>query len=221
MYTLLVGVQFQRPSPPVTISGIARVSLPFRVLPSHRHSPQRETVGRRPSPPPRFTPPPGHGCADHRSRVTVDANAAVTPIRNRVPVILPPDRFEPWLAGEDVPLDPYPPESMTVHPVSTHVNTSRRTTTRGASSASRWRSSRIMGIPDVSRHRLESSRTEAAASPVPKVADFPMGPRRKRYWDSFTQAATLLLAGTRFGRVSKGRNTSRGKTRNEYSADSA
>ena len=54
--------------------------------------------------------------------LTVDANAAVTPIHDRMPVILPPDRFEPWLAGEDVPLDPYPPESMTVHPVSTHVN---------------------------------------------------------------------------------------------------
>ena len=54
--------------------------------------------------------------------LTVDANAAVTPIHDRMPVIVPPDRFEPWLAGEDVALDPYPPESMTVHPVSTHVN---------------------------------------------------------------------------------------------------
>ena len=56
--------------------------------------------------------------------LTVDANAAVTPVHDRMPVIVPPERFEPWLSGEDVPLDPYPPESMTVHPVSTHVNRS-------------------------------------------------------------------------------------------------
>ena len=54
--------------------------------------------------------------------LTVNANAAVTPLHDRMPVILPPERFEPWLAGEDVPLDPCPPESTTVHPVSTHVN---------------------------------------------------------------------------------------------------
>ena len=54
--------------------------------------------------------------------LTGEPNAAVTPIHDRMPVIVPPERFEPWLAGEDVPLGPYPPESMTVHPVSTHVN---------------------------------------------------------------------------------------------------
>ena len=54
--------------------------------------------------------------------LTVDANAAVTPIHDRMPVIVPPNQFEPWLAGGDVPLGSYPPESMTIHPVSTHVN---------------------------------------------------------------------------------------------------
>ena len=54
--------------------------------------------------------------------LTVDANAAVTPVHDRMPVIVPPDRFEPWLAGEDVPLGPFPPESMAIRPVSTHVN---------------------------------------------------------------------------------------------------
>ena len=52
----------------------------------------------------------------------VDANAAVTPVHDRMPVIVPPVRFEPWLAGEDVPFDLCPPESMTVHRVATHVN---------------------------------------------------------------------------------------------------
>ena len=39
-----------------------------------------------------------------------------------MPVIVPPERFDPWLSGEDVALDPYPPESMTARPASTFVN---------------------------------------------------------------------------------------------------
>ena len=35
---------------------------------------------------------------------------------------LPPEVFGPWLAGEAVPLGPYPPEAMTLRPVSTLVN---------------------------------------------------------------------------------------------------
>lgn len=54
--------------------------------------------------------------------LTMDANAAVTPVHDRMPVIVPPERFGPWLSGEDVPLDPYPPGPMTVWPVSTFVN---------------------------------------------------------------------------------------------------
>ena len=54
--------------------------------------------------------------------LTGEPNAAVAPVHNRMPVIVPPERFEPCLAGEDVPLNPYPPESMTVRPVSTRVN---------------------------------------------------------------------------------------------------
>lgn len=37
-------------------------------------------------------------------------------------MILPPAQFDPWLAGEDVPLGPCPSEPMTVQPVSTLVN---------------------------------------------------------------------------------------------------
>ena len=41
--------------------------------------------------------------------VTTEANALVAPVHNRMPVILPPALFEPWLAGEAVPLAPTPP----------------------------------------------------------------------------------------------------------------
>ena len=36
--------------------------------------------------------------------------------------ILPRGAFRPWLAGEDVPLAPYPADAMTAHPVGTLVN---------------------------------------------------------------------------------------------------
>ena len=55
--------------------------------------------------------------------LTTAANEAVAPIHHRMPVILRPEHFDPWLAGEAVALAPYPPESMRVQPVSTRVNT--------------------------------------------------------------------------------------------------
>ena len=54
--------------------------------------------------------------------LTTAANATVARIHNRMPVILPPDAFAPWLSGEAVPLGPYPADAMTAHPVSTLVN---------------------------------------------------------------------------------------------------
>ena len=39
-----------------------------------------------------------------------------------MPVILPGDAWDVWLAGEEVPLAPYPAGGMTAHPVSTLVN---------------------------------------------------------------------------------------------------
>ncbi len=39
-----------------------------------------------------------------------------------MPVILPPEAWDAWLAGDEVPLGPYPADAMTAHPVSTHVN---------------------------------------------------------------------------------------------------
>ena len=54
--------------------------------------------------------------------LTTAANAAVAEIHHRMPVILSPERFDPWLSGEDVALEPHPAESMTIQPVSTRVN---------------------------------------------------------------------------------------------------
>ena len=54
--------------------------------------------------------------------LTTAANETVAPVHGRMPVILPPDSWSAWLAGEEVPLGPYPADDMTAHPVSTHVN---------------------------------------------------------------------------------------------------
>ena len=54
--------------------------------------------------------------------LTTAANETVAPVHGRMPVILAPDAWDAWLAGEEVPLGPYPADAMTAHPVSTHVN---------------------------------------------------------------------------------------------------
>ena len=54
--------------------------------------------------------------------LTTSANEVVAPVHHRMPVILAPRAFDPWLAGDAVELGPFPPETMTLHPVSTLVN---------------------------------------------------------------------------------------------------
>ena len=54
--------------------------------------------------------------------LTTAANDTVAPVHGRMPVILPPNAWDPWLAGEDVPLAPCPSDDMTAHPVSMLVN---------------------------------------------------------------------------------------------------
>ena len=54
--------------------------------------------------------------------LTTTANETVAPVHGRMPVILPPESYGPWLADEDVPLAPYPADRMTAHPVNTLVN---------------------------------------------------------------------------------------------------
>ncbi len=54
--------------------------------------------------------------------LTTSANETVAPVHGRMPVILPPNAWSAWLAGEEVSLDPCPTDAMTAWPVSTHVN---------------------------------------------------------------------------------------------------
>ena len=54
--------------------------------------------------------------------LTTAANETVARAHSRMPVILPPDAWDAWLADEEVPLAPYPADAMTAWPVSTHVN---------------------------------------------------------------------------------------------------
>ena len=54
--------------------------------------------------------------------LTTAANETVAPVHGRMPVMLPRDACDPWLAGEDVSLAPFAADAMTAHPVSTLVN---------------------------------------------------------------------------------------------------
>ena len=54
--------------------------------------------------------------------LTTAANETVAPVHGRMPVILPRDACDTWLAGEDVCLAPFAADAMTAHPVSTLVN---------------------------------------------------------------------------------------------------
>ena len=54
--------------------------------------------------------------------LTTAANETVAPVHGRMPVILPRNAWDAWLAGEGVPLAPCPADAMTAHPVSTYVN---------------------------------------------------------------------------------------------------
>ncbi|MDE2971850.1 MAG: SOS response-associated peptidase family protein, partial [Acidobacteriota bacterium] len=54
--------------------------------------------------------------------LTTDANPVVAEVHDRMPVIVPPDAFDRWLGGGEVPFGPYPPEAMTAFRVSPVVN---------------------------------------------------------------------------------------------------
>ena len=72
--------------------------------------------------PPRFLDASDSEALETFTILTTDANEVVTPIHDRMPVILHPDAFGPWLGGGEVPLGPYPPEAMTAFRVSPVVN---------------------------------------------------------------------------------------------------
>ena len=54
--------------------------------------------------------------------ITTGPNALMQAIHDRMPVIVPPDRREEWLAGADGLLQPCPAETMRAHPVHPRVN---------------------------------------------------------------------------------------------------
>ena len=57
--------------------------------------------------------------------LTTAANATLRSIHHRMPVIIAPDEFGPWLSGASVSLGPAPEDLLAVHPVSPRVNSPR------------------------------------------------------------------------------------------------
>ena len=55
--------------------------------------------------------------------ITTEPNALMATIHDRMPVIIPPARYDEWLAGADGLLQAYPAEAMRAHPVHPRVNT--------------------------------------------------------------------------------------------------
>ena len=54
--------------------------------------------------------------------LTTEANATVRALHHRMPVILPPEAFAPWLAGAPVALGPAPEDLLAMHRVGLRVN---------------------------------------------------------------------------------------------------
>lgn len=59
--------------------------------------------------------------------ITTDANGVVSPIHDRMPVMLEPDEEDTWLDSDDLAklqslLDPYPDELTEAYPISRRVN---------------------------------------------------------------------------------------------------
>jgi len=57
--------------------------------------------------------------------ITTDANELASQVHVRMPVILDSADHDAWLAGEQIPLIPFPPERMSTRPISTLVNNAR------------------------------------------------------------------------------------------------
>jgi putative SOS response-associated peptidase YedK len=69
--------------------------------------------------------------------ITTDANDALRPLHDRMPVILPDDKYDRWIdpkIGDPATLQgllkPYPADEMTAYPVSTFVNNPRNESPR-------------------------------------------------------------------------------------------
>jgi putative SOS response-associated peptidase YedK len=69
--------------------------------------------------------PPGNDPVESCTIITTDSNELAGRVHTRMPVILDPADYDGWLAGEEIPLVPFPAERMRVRGVSTHVNNAR------------------------------------------------------------------------------------------------
>lgn len=76
-----------------------------------------------------WTGPGGESALETAAILTTEANAAISPLHHRMPVILRPDDYGLWLGEEDVPakeilsrLTPYNYTDFAFHPVSRRVN---------------------------------------------------------------------------------------------------
>ncbi len=71
---------------------------------------------------------PDHSSIESCTLLTTGPNDLIRPIHTRMPVILGPDAYEPWLDPAEqreslsALLVPYPPDAMTAEPVDTWVN---------------------------------------------------------------------------------------------------
>ena len=54
--------------------------------------------------------------------LTTEASATMRALHHRMPVILPPEAFEPWLSGKEVRLEPAPEDWLAMHRVPLRVN---------------------------------------------------------------------------------------------------
>jgi putative SOS response-associated peptidase YedK len=69
--------------------------------------------------------PDGKAPIESCTILTTDANELAAQVHDRMPVILDDEDYDDWLAGEQIPLVPFPPDRMTARPVSTFVNNAR------------------------------------------------------------------------------------------------
>lgn len=65
--------------------------------------------------------PPVESC----TVIITAANTLAATVHDRMPVILDAADYDDWLAGEEIPLIPFPPERMTAIPTSTLINNAR------------------------------------------------------------------------------------------------
>ncbi len=76
---------------------------------------------------------PDHSVIESCTLLTTEPNPLMQPIHNRMPVILPPEHYDPWLDPDLQKTDgllpllrPYPGDELEAYPVSTFVNSPTR-----------------------------------------------------------------------------------------------